>query len=155
MKRRGKRSVIPPLGARVSSEVIDVGPPLTPEQLKLWREERGIPDPQRPLVPTAAEVAKLPRLARRALALRCAERVQPLASGVAELEPQATAALIVAAATVQTPLRRQLRCIRRDFDRLVFLAKKHKWSDDSPVPPEVFGPLWPKDLLPTWAVATQ
>ncbi len=63
---------------------------------------------------------------------------------------QAVQALMLAA-TVETPLRRQLLCIRRDFDRLVYLARKHKWTDDTPVPPEVFGRMWPKNLEPAWA----
>ncbi|AMV25070.1 hypothetical protein VT84_11785 [Gemmata sp. SH-PL17] len=30
----------------------------------------------------------------------------------------------------------------RDFDRLTRLAEKEKWTDDTPVPPTVFGPMW-------------
>jgi hypothetical protein len=33
--------------------------------------------------------------------------------------------------------------IRRDFELLSRLADSEKWTDCSPVPPEVFGPLWP------------
>jgi len=133
-------------------EIVDVGPPMTPEQAKAYREQHGIPQPNRPLVPTAAEVAALPRSARAALAHRCAERVAPLLpEPSAELDPETAAQLIVAAATVRTPLARQLRCVRRDFDRLVSLAKKHNWTDDTPVPPAVFGPLWPAGLTPDWA----
>jgi hypothetical protein len=133
--------------------LLDAGEPLTPEQAKARRESLGLPDPNRLLVPTVEEVARLPAAARAAFGRRCALRVGSLAGVPApvELDARATAALIVAAATVHSPLRRWLRCIRRDFDRLVYLAKKHKWSDDTPVPPDVFGPLWPADLVPLWA----
>jgi hypothetical protein len=102
-----------------------------------------------PLVPASEEVAKLPRGAREAFAARCAARVAKLRAGATS--PEAAAALILAAATVETPIRKQLLCIRRDFDRLVHLAKKHNWTDETPVPPDVFGPMWPKNLTPDWA----
>jgi hypothetical protein len=100
------------------------------------------------LVPASEEVAKLPRGAREAFAVRCAARVARLRAGATS--PEAAAALILAAATVETPIRRQLLCIRRDFDRLVARAKKHGWTDDTRVSPEVFGPIWPKNLTPPW-----
>jgi hypothetical protein len=55
-------------------------------------------------------------------------------------------------ATIDTPLTAQLRCIRRDFVRLRRLARKEKWTDETPVPPEVFGPMWPEGVEPYWAV---
>jgi hypothetical protein len=133
--------------------LIDAGEPLTPEQARARRESLGLPDPNRPLVPTAGEVAKLPAPARAAFHRRCAARVAPLAGSPApaELDARTAAALVAAAATVRDPLRRWLRCIRRDFDRLVYLAKKHNWTDDTAVPPDVFGPVWPADLIPVWA----
>ncbi|HUR54125.1 MAG TPA: hypothetical protein VMZ71_08335, partial [Gemmataceae bacterium] len=42
--------------------------------------------------------------------------------------------------------------IRRDFDHLAELARWRKWTDDTPVPPEVFGPLWPEGLPKGWPV---
>jgi hypothetical protein len=133
-------------------EHADLGEPLTPEQAKAYREQHGISEPNRPLVPTAAELAKLPRTARAALAQRCAARVAPLTpDGSPELDPEAAARRILAAATFDTPLARQLRCVRRDFDRLVYLSKKHNWTDETPVPPTVFGPMWPAGLTPDWA----
>jgi hypothetical protein len=42
--------------------------------------------------------------------------------------------------------------IRRDFDHLAELARWQKWTDDTPVPPEVFGPLWPDGLPKGWPV---
>gem|GEM_PF-6067889 len=55
-------------------------------------------------------------------------------------------------ATIDTPLTAQLRCIRRDFVRLKRLARKEKWTDDTPVSAEVFGPMWPEGIVPYWAV---
>jgi hypothetical protein len=40
--------------------------------------------------------------------------------------------------------------IRRDFDHLANLAKWSHWTDDTPVPPEVFGPLWPEGPPNGW-----
>ena len=116
---------------------------------------RGLPLGPRPnltpLVPTADEVAALPRLARVAFAERCALRVKPVLA-----TPDVTAAeaarVLFEAATVDTPLTAQLRCIRRDFARLAKLARKEKWTDDTPVSPDVFGPLWPDGVAPHWAV---
>jgi hypothetical protein len=42
------------------------------------------------------------------------------------------------------------RDIWRDFDLLFELAAAEKWTDDTPVPPSVFGPMWP-DGEPEWA----
>lgn len=80
-----------------------------------------------PLVPTEEEAAGLPRAA---FLDRCAP--PPPASS-------------------SSPLTAQLRCIRRDFVRLQRLARKEKWTDDTPVPPGVFGPMWPEGVEPYWA----
>lgn len=40
--------------------------------------------------------------------------------------------------------------IRRDFDHLARLAYAYDWTDDTPVPPEVFGPLWPEGKPAGW-----
>ena len=101
-----------------------------------------------PLIPSSEETAALPKLAREAFVARCTARVAPLSDTVT---PEAVAALLLAAATVDTPIRRQLLCLRRDFDRLARLAKAGAWTDDTPVPPDAFGPLWPNGLAPTWA----
>jgi hypothetical protein len=104
-----------------------------------------------PLVPTEEEVAKLPRLARVAFVERCALRVKPVRpSGIATAADAARA--IFETATIDSPLTAQLRCIRRDFVRLKRLARKEKWTDDTPVPPDVFGPMWPPGVEPYWAV---
>src|SRR5581483_10426421 len=108
MSRRRKKSVPPALGARYevlppadagepvykgpvppaktivhavavgNFELVDAGQPLSPEEARAWRAARGLPEANRSLVPTAEEVARLPRLARQAFAVRCAARVQPL-----------------------------------------------------------------------------
>jgi hypothetical protein len=40
--------------------------------------------------------------------------------------------------------------IRRDFDHLAGLAEWRHWTDDTPVPPAVFGPLWPEGPPDGW-----
>ncbi|MFC1636331.1 hypothetical protein ACFL5Z_15990 [Planctomycetota bacterium] len=42
-----------------------------------------------------------------------------------------------------------ITCINADFTRLKQAAKKENWTDETPVPPEFFGPLWP-DGEPDW-----
>ena len=162
---KGGKRIVPQPGGE-SFQIGEAGPPtyhmpvpekvtrVVPVPLGEWQiGEAGPPLEQvrdvRPLVPASEEVARLPRGAREAFAARCAERVAPLRFGATS--PEAAAALILAAATVGTPIRRQLLCIRRDFDRLARLAQKHNWADDTPVPPEVFGPMWPEGLAPDWA----
>jgi hypothetical protein len=44
--------------------------------------------------------------------------------------------------------------IRRDFDHLASLAEWQQWTDDTPVPPEVFGPLWPEGPPKGWPPIT-
>lgn len=128
-------------------EILAAAPPLSPgDVLEL---SANIPRDTRPLLPASEEVAQLPKLAREAFGARCAARVARLRPNAAT--PEAAAALILAAATVGTPIRRQLLCVRRDFDRIAYLVKKHNWTDDTPVPPNAFGPMWPKGLTPDWA----
>lgn len=45
--------------------------------------------------------------------------------------------------------------IRSDFDHLAKLAEWQHWTDDTPVPPEVFGPLWPEGPPKGWPEATE
>lgn len=40
--------------------------------------------------------------------------------------------------------------IRREFDHLMKLAEEQHWTDDTPVPPSVFGPLWPEGPPKDW-----
>ncbi len=126
------------------SHVDDGGSPAVPVA-----SGENVPHRARPLVPASEDVAKLPRTAREAFVARCAARVARLRAGVTS--PEAAAALILAAATVETPVRRQLLCVRRDFDRIARLVKDPHWTDDTPVPPDVFGPMWPAGRTPHWA----
>lgn len=41
------------------------------------------------------------------------------------------------------------KCICRDFEKLVQLAKDNGWDDNTPVGPDVFGELWPEGE-PDW-----
>ena len=144
---------MPPVKTRVrllpgnKCEILAAAPPLSPGDVLELRA--NIPRDTRPLLPASEEVAQLPKLAREAFAAQCAARVAPLRAGATT--PEAVAAVLLAAATVGTPIRRQLLCVRRDFDRIARLAKAHAWTDDTPVPPDAFGPLWPEGLTPDWA----
>ena len=40
--------------------------------------------------------------------------------------------------------------IRRDFDRVAELVEEQSWTDDTPVPPTIFGPLWPDKRPLRW-----
>lgn len=91
----------------------------------------------------AAYVAKAAHFAlARAWAADVLDAVEPAAE------------ILFRAATTDTPLTAQLRCIRRDFARLKRLAREQKWTDDTPVPPSVFGPMWPDGVAPYWAAET-
>lgn len=107
-------------------------PPATPDRM------RG----SGPLIPTPDEVASLPRSAQEAFAARCAARV-PSATTAA-----ATAHALLERATLDTPLLRQLRCLRRDFEKLRHFARQFHWTDDTPVPPDSLGRLWPPGVAP-------
>jgi hypothetical protein len=121
-----------------------VGTP-TPWQQSAYYQSRT------PLVPTEEEVAALPKLARIAFAERCALRVKPVRpDGIATAADAAR--VIFETATIDSPLTAQLRCIRRDFLRVKRRAQKEKWTDETPVAPDVFGPMWPEGAEPYWAV---
>ena len=40
--------------------------------------------------------------------------------------------------------------LRNDFDRIAHVAAVRYWTDNSPVPPDVFGPLWPDGPPARW-----
>ncbi len=42
--------------------------------------------------------------------------------------------------------------VRRDFDQLAQVGCAKHWDDSTPVPPEVFGPLWPEGPPKGWPV---
>ena len=151
--RKNTRWFAPPKGAKESFEMVDAGRPLTPEQVEALYDAQGAPHPARPLVPNEEELAKLPAAARSALLARCGQRVAALRNGDATpTDPQSAAALILAAALVRTPVRRQLRSVRKDYDRLKWFVRRYNWGDDTPVPSDVFGPLWAEGQTPVWAL---
>jgi len=169
MKSRRRNDSPPPRGSTESFEMVDAGEPVyfvhvppaksvvaavPGDRLEVAdAAEPTTPDPEELLVPDAEEMAKLPAAARAAFLARCGQRVAPLRGGDASpTEPQTAAALIVAAALVRTPVRRQLRAIRKDYDRLKWFDRRHNRGDDTPVPPDVFGPLWAEGQTPVWAL---
>ena len=109
---------------------------------------------RKPVLPTRDELAKLPKPTREAFARRCTDRVRPR---LGDPDPAgADAAMIAAERAVVALLRTSidlelLRLIRRDFERFAWLARKKRWTDDTPVSPDVVGPLWPKGRAPKWA----
>ncbi len=67
---------------------------------------------------------------------RYAATADDLAAGAADTVPSAVSAF-----------RHRVRC---DFDQLAKLAEWQKWTNDTPVPPSVFGPLWPDGPPAGW-----
>jgi hypothetical protein len=61
------------------------------------------------------------------------------------------AAAVCAATTNAAPIISNLiRPIRSDFETVYDMSRASHWTDDSPVPPSVFGPLWPDGPLEGW-----
>jgi hypothetical protein len=158
VNREGRRAIPGPNYEGLQIVVLEGGP--TYHMALPGRPQIGTPScpPQSayyqsrtPLVPTADEVAALPQLARVAFAERCALRVKPVLTAP-DVTASDAARVIFETATIDSPLTAQLRCIRRDFVRLKRLAREQKWTDDTPVPPDVFGPMWPEGVEPYWAV---
>jgi hypothetical protein len=58
---------------------------------------------------------------------------------------QATAAVLTHVIPVEP-----LSSIRRDFDNLLRQSEYRHWDNDTPVPPDVFGPLWPEGAPAGW-----
>jgi hypothetical protein len=48
-----------------------------------------------------------------------------------------------------------LPALRNDYDSLVRQSIVRKWSDDSPVTSDVFGPLWPNGTPPGWPSSSE
>ena len=46
----------------------------------------------------------------------------------------------------------QIAAVRQDFDTLLHLATNQRWTDDTPVPPSAFGPMWPDGPPKGWPV---
>jgi hypothetical protein len=175
-RRRKVMPIPPPADGGYAFEVVELGPPkyLTPQPKIKARgplipagdgeglPPRPIPNPdrkthsRRPLIPMRDEIETLPRLAQLAYAERCMQRVLPENPDAAVPDVAETvtrvARFLFEKVSIDTPLTAQLRCIRRDFIRLKRLVLEQKWTDDTPVPPDVFGPLWPQGIAPYWAV---
>ena len=110
---------------------------------------------RRPLRPSATGAYFAAAAARASLAALAAHSAHAAAVHTefdAAAAGCAAAGFLASVATIDTPLTAQLRCIRRDFVRLKRLALKEKWTDDTPVLPDVFGPMWPEGVEPYWAV---
>jgi len=74
------------------------------------------------------------------------------ATRIAAGEPTGILRIVVAAASVAEELSTDISAvIRRDFDHIARLAKWQHWTDDTPVSPEVFGPLWPEGPPAGWS----
>ena len=141
MTDTGRQAVPPGIPVVNLVPVGDGGPgPLLPRMRK-----------RKKLLPSCDEIAKLPRWARVAFAERCALRVEPLVQLDTTTDAGGAAAIAIRRAT---PEPWALKFIRRDFERLRQLAKANDWTDDTQVPPEVFGPLWPEGRVPEWAKQT-
>lgn len=67
--------------------------------------------------------------------------------------PEATARIAHKAAT--EPAGIVASGIRRDFERLENAAEKEDWTDETPVNPEFFGPLWSKEQEVNWKKARE
>ena len=155
----------PPMPGGEYTHISDPGTPPLPQGVKvvnLIPVGDGGPGPllppmtrrkkPKPMLPSAEEIASLPRLARVAFAARCAARVQPLTGRADPTGQSPDAAVAAAAVTILrvSPKPGELVLFRHDFERLRRLAKANGWTDETPVPPEVFGPLWP-GRVPKWA----
>lgn len=105
---------------------------------------------RKPALPTAEEIEALPSGARAALTLRCALRVAPLTPLRGDGNAIATTILAATAILRIAPDPREVAVIRRDFETIKRLAKENGWTDDTPVPQDVFGPLWPEGREPKW-----
>jgi hypothetical protein len=55
------------------------------------------------------------------------------------------AARAAAGADVETS-----RAMQADYDLLCSAAQLEHWTDDTPIPQEIFGPLWPEGPPPAW-----
>ncbi len=45
----------------------------------------------------------------------------------------------------------ELSSFRQDFDLLAMIARCYYWTNETPVPQSVFGPMWPPGRTPDWA----
>ncbi len=103
--------------------------------------------PRKANIPDRVEIAALPRWARVAFAARCARRVQPLFRAG---HPKAPQTHLKALDTAVMLSERAADAVRRDFEMLQSAAAGEGWRNDTPVPSEFFGPLWPQGVPQSW-----
>ena len=96
-------------------------------------------------VRTAADAA---RSAGRSAADAVAAAADAATRSAARAAVRAAAAAVRAAAADAADMARA--AIRYDFNGLRERANAEKWTDDTPVPPTVFGPMWPFGVPKDW-----
>lgn len=101
-------------------------------------------------VVAAGAARTIPRAAAVARAAKTAADSDPIAYQYADAGRVWDAAL----AAVEAADSSVVNFLRRDFDHLLNLSKWQHWTDDTPVPPEVFGPLWPEGPPKGWPPIT-
>ena len=74
--------------------------------------------------------------------------VMPILTPASQVE--SIAAALRKAVTAANTIADVAPIIRRDFDQIARLAEWQRWTDDTPVPPEIFGPLWPEKRTAGW-----
>ncbi|MEO0513599.1 MAG: hypothetical protein AAF108_12035 [Planctomycetota bacterium] len=80
-------------------------------------------------------------------AVRAAEAAVYAANAAARAANAAAAAAAYVTAAYAVPTR---RFVRADFDLLLETSRREKWTDETPVPPEFFGPMWPDGTPDGW-----
>ncbi|VTR90898.1 unnamed protein product [Gemmata massiliana] len=58
--------------------------------------------------------------------------------------------LAISQETFNAAVREANTIVRGDFEHLVRLAAGQHWSNETPVPPDVFGPMWPNGAPKSW-----
>lgn len=75
-----------------------------------------------------------------AVADAAAHAIFPIAYNEATTTFHAYESAVVAA---RAAAGRATSAIRSDFDLIAHISKSENWTDNTPVPPEFFGPMWP------------
>lgn len=72
------------------------------------------------------------------------------ATAMSAAKPAAAAASCAASSVDYAKEAATTAAIRRDFDLLLEASERENWDDDTPVPPEFFGPMWPDGEPEGW-----
>ena len=99
----------------------------------------------------AAEAADDADAAADAAAATAARAAYAAADGAAAAADAAAFAVDATDANADVTVR---IAIRADFERLKRSAAAEHWTDETPIPPTVFGPLWPGGSPPGWPGAS-